>query len=209
MRLNSFFLLIIAIIMGSSCVAAPKNTQPLVRLEPLSQKVVINVEQMNLNKLLNVIRTNTESNIILAPEFSGVHNLETIIALPKGMITLRELLDVICIQLEGKWLVTGANGDIVINPLKREILEDTEYDDGSAGVGRYTVDYAGKTLHRVLVDLHKRSGVKIIMYGKVGNIKIEIMMADATLEEILAHIADVYNLRLSYTADGAYRIGRR
>ncbi len=186
--------------------AAEKNTRPLVKLETLSQKVVINSEQMDINQLLNVIRNNTDSKIILAPEFSGVQDLKRIIALPKGVITLRELLDVICIQLEAKWIAGGEQGEIIINPLHNTIITPSHKEQAPKGL--YTVDYAGKSLRRVLADLHKRSGVTIIMYGNVANIKIEVMMADATVQRILEHIADMYNLRLTLTGDGAFRIGR-
>lgn len=183
-----------------------KNTNPLVKLEPLSQRVVINIEQMDLNKLLNVIRDNTDSNIVLAPEFSSSENLKKIIALPKGVITLRELLDTICIQLEGKWVATGSSGDITINPLKNTILAEGEVDGSDED--HYSVQYAGKTLRSVLRDLHKKSGAKIIMFGDVGSIKIEMMIGDATLETILRNIAFMYDLRLTYTSDGTYRIGK-
>ncbi len=207
MRALKIFLLLCCVIMPFCSInAAEKNTRPLIKLEPLSQKVVINSEQMDINQLLNVIRSNTDSKVILAPEFSGVQDLKRIIALPKGVITLRELLDVICIQLEAKWIVGGEQGEIIINPLHNTIIAPSQTEQVIKGL--YTVDYAGKSLRRVLADLHKRSGATIIMYGNVGNIRIEIMMADATVERILEHIADMYNLRLALTSDGAFRIGR-
>lgn len=208
MRLHKIVLLML-LCMGAFinlCSAAEVKQKALEKLEPLSQKVVISTEQMDLNKLLNVIRINTESKIILAPEYSGAEDLKKIIALPKGVITLRELLDVICIQLEAKWIASGNNGEIVINPLQNTII--AEYDKEIPAEDLYTVEYAGKSLRKVLRDLHRKSGAKIVMYGDVGNISIEIMIADASIEKILTHIADIYNLRLSYTEDGIYRIGR-
>ena len=208
MRLFRIALVAICVIVCRNvCYAVETNTKPLVKLELLSQKVVINTRQMTLTKLLNVIRDNTDSNIILAPEYSSEKDLKKIIALNKGMITLRELLDILCIQLEAKWIATGDNlGDIMINPLKNTIV--AENDNDISKVNLYSVEYAGKSLRKVLKDLHKRSAAKIVMYGNVGNIKIEIMMSDATIEKILSHIADIYNLRLSYTEDGIYRIGK-
>ena len=208
MRLFKIGLLAICMIVcGKVCFAVENNTKPLVKVELLSQKVVINTEQMTLTKLLNVIRNNTEGNIVLAPEYSGSQDLKKIIALRKGVITLRELLDILCIQLEAKWIATGDKiGDIVINPLRNTIVAESENEIKKADL--YTVEYAGKPLRKVLKDLHVKSAAKIIMYGNVGNTKIEIMMSDATIEKILSHIADIYNLRLSYTEDGIYKIGK-
>ena len=70
MRLWQTGLLLLFLLLGTGrCMAVEKNKMPLVKLETLSQKVVINTEQMNLNNLLNVIRNNTDSKLILAPEF--------------------------------------------------------------------------------------------------------------------------------------------
>ena len=207
MRLWQTGLLLLFLLLGTGrCMAVEKNKMPLVKLETLSQKVVINTEQMNLNNLLNVIRNNTDSKLILAPEFSGVEGLKKIIALPKGIITLRELLDVICIQLEAKWIATGNNGDIMINPMQNTIIAEGE--NGGQEQEVYSVEYAGKSLRRVLQDLHRLSGAKIIMIGNVSNIKVEVMMADASLEKILSYIAYMYDLRLTRSGDGTYRIGK-
>ena len=207
MKLLQIGLLLLIMISGMvACMAQEKNTMPLVKLETLSQKVVINMEQMNLNNLLNVIRNNTDSKLILAPEFSGVEELKKIIALPKGIITLRELLDVICIQLEAKWIATGNNGDIMINPMKNTIITNKENDIQEQDL--YSVEYAGKSLRRVLQDLHRRSGTDIVMTGDVGNIKVEVMMADASVEKILSYIAYMYDLQLIRSEDGVYRIGK-
>lgn len=199
-------LLAFLMVLINNCDAADKEVVPLVKLEPLSQKVVINIEQMDLNKFLNVIRDNTDCKLILAPEFSGAESLKKIIALPKGVITLRELLDTICIQLEAKWVATGTSNEILINPMQNTIVAEDESAGSAEAV--YSVDYAGKSLRRVLQDLHRRSGANIVMTGNVGNIRIEVMMADAPIEKILEHIADIYNLRLTLSADGVYKIGR-
>ena len=116
------------------------------------------------------------------------------------------MLDVICIQLEAKWIATGNNGDIMINPMQNTIIAEGE--NGGQEQEVYSVEYAGKSLRRVLQDLHRLSGAKIIMTGNVSNIKVEVMMADASLEKILSYIAYMYDLRLTRLGDGTYRIGK-
>ena len=184
---------------------ALENKLPLKKLEPLSQKVIINTDQMSLNKVLNVIRNNTETSIVLAPEYGGKENLMMMLALPKGMMSLRELLDVICIQLQGKWIATDNGKKVVVNALPKqvEVMEKM-----SPEKSLYSVESEGKTLLKVLAKLRKQSGLKFTIFGGVENMKIEMIIHDATIAEIMSHIAFLYDLNYSY-ADGIYRIGKK
>lgn len=168
--------------------------------ESLLDKVVVDGHSgVAFNDAMLLLGRSTGAQITLTPEMSDPELLKKPVNVTAGM-PLREELDNICAQVNGKW-ESADNGVTIVLSKAKSVVEVAEKNE-SPYKTTLNIRCGGIPLGAFAAELTQRTGVGVSVPQALQSQLVEVAVEGWEMERVLNYVCFQYDLQMTKTKDG-------